>query len=648
MDKEAIAHAHTQIDTLFSEGGVFSARDPAWEPRKPQIDMAHAVLDALAHAGTLVAEAPTGTGKTLAYLVPALLYDRRLVISTRTKNLQEQIMGKDWPFVRALGFDAKVMVMKGRENYLCPHRYHRFLAEPRIRSRGEAANYERLVEWATTTQTGDRAELPWLADDDPLWPEVTSNRHNCPGKECQKEERCFLRLMRRKASNADILIVNHHLFFADLALKQGEHGEVIPDYQAVIFDEAHELEDVATAFFAARLTSFRFDEIDRDIVRALSARKVDDDVESLLTHVRIAADAVFDHFRRPYDGKRRLRADDVPPAAHADHDNLRERLAALSARLAKIAAAHEDEDIAQLARRANEIGLESEIIFDMEDASRVRYAEQRGRGVHLVAEPIEPAVFIKDALFKKAGPVVFTSATLATGYDFSYLRARLGLDFEIEEMALATCFDHATQAMLYVPREFPQPHDAAFADAFETQAEKILLATRGRAFLLFTSYRHMREQYERLASRLPFPCLLQGEGARSALLDRFRAEEGSVLFATSSFWQGVDVKGEALSCVIIDKLPFSAPGEPVIEARIEAIKERGGNAFFDYQVPQAIITLKQGLGRLIRHREDKGLLALMDTRVWQKGYGKRILAAVPDYPVVDRLENALAFANKLP
>ncbi|MCB9489773.1 MAG: ATP-dependent DNA helicase [Deltaproteobacteria bacterium] len=652
-----MADPFDDLKRFFGPDGLLAGSVDGYEERQAQAHMARKVMEALVHDGTLIAEAPTGTGKTLAYLIPALLYDRRVVISTGTKNLQEQIMQKDWPFLRdEIGFDAKVVVMKGRENYLCRARWAAYNRQGRFRSPQEAKDFTRLSEWVHTTETGDRAELSWLADDDPLWREVNSNQYNCPGKVCNGYEDCFLRRMRRKADSADIIVVNHHLFFADLALKHSSPGAVIPEYHGVIFDEAHDLEDVATAYFAARISNYMMQELHRDLAGHFGKwRNVPEACYVAMDGLADAADAFFDNFRMTssFDSKRRFAPATVPQKALEDFDRMTTHLSKIAYILKVHAPVGEDEGDTQDAftaalkdRVVGTLGA-SLAVMDSEDTENVRYVESRGRGVHLVAEPIEPGPKVRDALFSTAGPVVFTSATLSTAGNFKYFRGRMALDFAIEEDILPTCFDYATQALLYVPKLMPEPNSPDFVEAFCVQAERILTATQGRAFLLFTSYRNMREAFEMLSGRLPYKTMMQGQGSKSALIEDFRKDTHSVLFATASFWQGVDVAGQALSCVIVDKLPFQSPGDPLIEARIDAINARGENAFMDYQLPRAILALKQGLGRLIRRRTDRGILALMDTRVLTRRYGKTVLKSLPEFPVTNDMAELERYAATL-
>ncbi len=645
----AVSEMKKSIERYFGPSGLLAATVPDYEDRPGQFDMALSVLEAFEGSGTLIAEAPTGTGKTLAYLIPAMLFNRRVVISTNTKNLQEQIFLKDWPFLRdQLGFTQKVALMKGRNNYLCKARLELFYRQPRFRAKDEAAQWEKLQDWIQSTGTGDRAEIDWMPDGCAAWNDICSTRFTCGGSKCPRFGECFVQKMRRKAAAADILVVNHHLFFADLALKEGDFGEVIPDYHAVVFDEAHELEDVATSFFSSRISNYRIDELDRDTVRLVSfVCPTDKRFVSALKGMRVSADTFFDSFRGDFDQKYRLRPEKVDPEIMKNYGNLHERLQELSATCSSAAMDADSQDMKRLSERVEEILDDLDIVMDFADKEFVHYAESRGRGINVVAEPIQPGNRVKEALFTNAASVIFTSATLSTNGHFKYFTSRLGIDFEVEKKILPTCFDFKNQSVLYVPRDMPNPNTPDFLPAFISQALEIVNATQGRAFLLFTSIRNMREAFEAMAPELSFTCLLQGQGSKTALLDEFRSDTNSVLFATASFWQGVDVIGASLSCVIIDKLPFASPYDPVIEARIESINAGGGKAFFEYQVPQAIISLKQGLGRLIRHKNDRGLLVLTDSRVRTKGYGTQILKNLPEFPVTGNIEDVLQYAGTL-
>src|SRR5262245_34661971 len=616
--------------------------------------MADAVSAVFADGGVLLAEAGTGTGKTLAYLVPAILSRQRALVSTGTKNLQEQIFFKDLPVLRdSLGVPFTATYMKGRGNYLCLHRFDAMRtsgipASMRARDAYGHIHYMRVIdEWLDTTKTGDRAEIEDLPEDLSFWNDIAATTENCIGTECPRYNDCFVVRMRQRAAESDVVIVNHHLLCADAAVRQSNFGEVIPSCSFAIVDEAHQLEDVATQYFGLSVSSYRLDDFARDIVRALGARLVTDPDRA----EQMAADeARIRDASRPFFAAVDVLRRELPGGAASD-SRIRIRsketrrlaeegatlMAALEALEADIALTKDlPEDVLALSRRASELGDEIRFLLRADDPGYVYFLEPHGRGVFLRASPIDVSSIMRDVLFDRMRGTVLTSATLTVDGSFEYLRSRLGLR-RAQEVRLDSEFDYTRQAILYLPRKMPDPRSPQFADAAARQILEILKLTRGRAFVLFTSYANLREVERIAAAELEYPILVQGTAPRSALLREFKATPHSVLLATSSFWQGVDVVGDALSCVIIDKLPFASPGDPITAARIEAIAARGESAFEQYQVPLAILALKQGLGRLIRHRTDRGVLAVLDPRLRTMGYGKRFLASLPAAPVALQL-----------
>jgi ATP-dependent DNA helicase DinG len=597
--------------------------------------MAEKVLEAFCLEDVALVEAGTGTGKTLAYLVPALLCGRKTVVSTRTKNLQEQIFEKDIPFIRRwLGRGFKAAALKGRENYLCLRRFKAFLREPTFQTPGEALYLEALTGWAETTTTGDRATLSELPEDFTTWSDLSASAEQCLGGKCPEHGECFLQRARRAAAAADLVVVNHHLFMADLAVRRSGHGEVIPGYKAVVFDEAHQVEEVATQYFGLAVSSWRLNELRRDVEAALRlCGGAGPELVQILTWLRHQADALAFRFFAE-EGEFELWTEDSGPVM----DRLRAFGLRLSAQLSRLAsllearAAHE-EALEGLPKRAMEVGHDLDFILDGRDRSYVYYAERRKGGLFLRAAPIAVGPLLRERLYRPGLPLVFTSATLATNGAFDHLKERLGLLPEIEGLVVPSPFDFERRSLLYVPGVMPPPQHPDYPEALTQEIEALLALSRGRAFVLFTSYRNLGYVTERLAGRLPWPCLIQGEAPRSALLDRFRSRPGSVLFATQSFWEGVDVPGENLSAVIIDKLPFAPPDRPLIKARLERMREEGQDPFFAYQVPEAIISLKQGLGRLLRTQTDRGLLAVLDARLVSRGYGKTFLRSLPKSPL---------------
>jgi len=603
--------------------------------------MAQAVWDAIEGNRHLCVEAGTGTGKTLAYLLPAIFSNRRVVISTATKNLQEQLFSKDIPFLeKALGRKFPVCYMKGRSNYLCWNKLEAIEGAAYLFSPHDPEYLKLIKKWAQETDTGDRAELAELPEDILLWHHLDARRETCSGQKCRNFDACFVTKVRQQALQSDIIIVNHHLFFADLALRQGDFGSVLPDYAILIFDEAHELEDVATQYFGVMASNYRIEELARDTDRVLietgaSSTFLSDQISKLSERSK----DFFTTFQRR-EGRYILRplgsgagirrGINGIDAVSGPYRALRSQLEVLRTSLNNLPV--QSDSVEALARRTLELENDLSEILESDSNEHVYWCEIRGRGVFLWASPINIAEIMKERLFSRVDSAILTSATLSTGGNFQFAKSRLGLE-EADELIVPSHFDFANQSILYVPRNLPEPREEGWVSQACRELETILEASKGRAFILFTSYSQMEQVYESLKNRLPYPMLIQGEKSKSALLDIFRNTPNAVLFATSSFWQGVDVQGEQLSCVVIDKLPFSVPSDPVVAARISQINESGGNAFYDYQIPTATILLKQGMGRLIRSKADRGILALLDKRILTKSYGKMFLKSLPPAPL---------------
>jgi ATP-dependent DNA helicase DinG len=603
--------------------------------------MAAAVADVIARGGTLIAEAGTGTGKTLAYLVPAILSGKRVLVSTGTKNLQEQIFFKDIPLLRdALGTPFSATLMKGRSNYLCLHRFEMFRDKQSFErpERSERMVFLPIVtEWLKKTETGDRAELRDLPEDLPLWKEIAADAETCLGTECPRYGDCFVTLMRQRAAASDVVIVNHHLLCADAQLRKNAFGEVIPACATLVVDEAHQLEEVATQYFGIAVSNYRVDDLVRDIEGAVSlttellqaTSRVTERARTFFSSVALAQMNVA-------ESKARYNSDTFVEYFH-DGAMLAGALEGVEATLIlSLKKDDPDEIVASLARRARELRDDLTFVIRANDSDFVYYVESRGRGLFLRASPIDVSRVAKEALFDRMRTTVLTSATLAVDGSFEYVKSRLGVRDPME-LRVASEFDYTRQALLYLPRRVPPPKSPNFSAAAAREVIEILKRSRGRAFVLFTSYAVMRDVQQFVEMALPFPLLVQGTAPRSTLIERFRSTPNAVLLATASFWQGVDVVGDALSCVIIDKLPFASPADPVTAARIEAIKASGGDAFATYQVPLAILALQQGLGRLIRHRTDRGVLAILDPRLRTMGYGRRFLDSLPPAPVTQEL-----------
>ena len=619
---------------FFGPRGLLARALPTYEERPAQARLARAVEAVLGDGGLLLAEAGTGTGKTLAYLLPAVELGRRVVVSTGTKNLQEQLLTKDIPLLaRALGRDLSVAVMKGRGNYLCLLRYKSFGQAGSFRRFDEIPLFRAVEAWAPRTETGDRGEVEDLPDGADFWREISAASENCIGQSCPDFEPCWVTRMRQRALEADLVVVNHHLLCADLAVKDGSYGAVIPDYDTIVLDEAHLLEDVATQYFGVQVSSHRVEDLCRDVERELKAARLDArEVHAELDAVRHRAESFF--LTVAQGRGHRLKAGWMPPRVAEQAAAMLERFEGL--RTAVLAIPDRSDPLTTLAGRAQGLAHDLSFVLGAEDDGHVCFVETRGRGVFLRATPIDVSARLKDLLFDPMRAAVLTSATLAVDGGFEYLKSRLGLE-PTEELMLPSPFDFQEQAVLYVPRRMPEPSSPAFVDRVADEVTRLVDVSRGRAFVLITSYANMNAVAERIASRVPYPLLIQGEAPKPVLLETFRRTPGAVLLATASFWQGVDVAGEQLSCVIIDKLPFASPADPVVQARIERIRNRGGNPFQDYQVPVAILMLKQGLGRLIRASSDRGILAVLDSRLVERPYGRRFLESLPPARLVHDL-----------
>jgi ATP-dependent DNA helicase DinG len=612
------------IEDFFAPGGLLEQRLDDYEFRPSQVRMAEAVHRALEEQSHVIIEAGTGTGKTLAYLLPALIHGRRILVSTGTKTLQDQIFYKDIPLLEmVLGRSIRAAYLKGRNNYLCRIKLEQLHAEG-LFSPSELRSFKDIIEWAGETETGDRAELGSIGDDSDLWSRMDARRDRCIGTKCRDYERCFLTLMRQKAVEADIVVVNHHLFFADLSIRKSDVASILPDYSAVIFDEAHELEDIATDYFGFHISNFRLGEFIND------ANKLEVDA----VPVSRASDRFFNGFALLRDGRH-----PIPNLA-----GIEALIGALQDARRSIKQMKDfSGEYEALARRAGELESELEVFRSGRLENYVSWIERRDRGVFLEACPIDVSGMLQEKLFARIPTCVLTSATMTVGQSFEFMRTRLGVT-ESRELALATEFNIHRQTLLYIPKSMPDYRHPSYLERAAEEIRLVLRASQGRAFVLFTSYRQMEALHSALAGDLPYPCLIQGKGAgRSRLLEQFKITPNAVLFATASFWQGVDVKGEALSAVIIDKLPFQVPSDPLVAARSAHIQREGGNPFSDYHVPNAILRLKQGFGRLIRSTTDRGILAVLDTRLSTKSYGRLFMESLPEYEVTDRIRDLVEF-----
>jgi ATP-dependent DNA helicase DinG len=640
-----------------------SRTHPAYEFRKGQLQMAQAVEQALEEKRHLIVEAGTGTGKTLAYLMPVIRSGKRVIISTGTKNLQEQLFYKDIPFLeQALygeGSSSRLSVcyMKGRNNYLCRKKLYDLTDQPVLSGLSEIEQYRAISAWEKNTATGDRAELAELPESSLLWHKLDARADTCTGQKCSEWERCFITEMRRRAMESDIIIVNHHLFFADLAIKLQADGApdvgILPEAAAVVFDEAHELEDVAGNYFGISVSNLRVEELARDVEKSMQQNHMlSASLSGALGSLRDRSQLFFSVLPA---GEGRFSFETRREFLEENGDEflaLTQSLTRLAGELEALP--QKPEEIFNFVRRAQEIQVQLSFALESDDRNTVFWIDRRGgrgirdgrsasqgapvpvahnRGsqhVYLQATPIDVGPILRECLWSKLECAVLTSATLAVGGGFEYIRQRLGVE-HARESVLPSHFDYQAQALLYVPPDLPDPRTPQFTAKAADRIRQLLEITRGRAFVLFTSYAQMNDVYQRLLGEVEFPMLRQGDAPKSALLEEFRLTPNAVLFATSSFWQGVDVQGEQLSCVIIDRLPFAVPSDPIVAARVKAIDSDGGNAFFQYQVPAAVITLKQGFGRLIRSLHDRGLLVLLDNRILKKQYGRTFVESLPSY-----------------
>ncbi len=633
-------------DAVFGPDGLISKHHDNYEYRGGQVRMAAAIERAFAEGKHLIVEAGTGTGKTLAYLIPAINEVRRtkkrILISTGTKNLQEQLMEKDIPFLqKVLPKKFTAAYMKGRANYACLYRLHRAADQPILDGVDEIDNFNEVREWARATKSGDRAELTYLPENLPFWNRINAKSEACIGQKCPDFEPCFITQMRIGAENAEIIIVNHHLFFADLSVRGNQFGKVIPDYGAVIFDEAHLIEDIAADYFGTQVSNFQLDElvhdaaslpIDDAIANSMitrSASRVAGFIEQFWVRFKQARDQdgryplVADSFsHRGSDGEEHLSP--LGEAYHALDENLHRLETEIDVFSEKLPEAE------SVVRRIRQARFDLGFIVKQADTNFVYWLERRGRGIFLQASPVDVSSMLKVKLFDKVDSCILTSATLATNGSFNFIRDRLGLSAaKTDTLVAPSSFDHEKQSILYLPKAMPDPRAPEFSQMAAREIVKITNVTRGHAFVLCTSNSSMAALFELVSSRTNYPCFLQGTMSKTGLLEKFRETPNAILFATSSFWQGVDVRGEQLSCVIIDKLPFAVPTDPIVQARAKFIDENGGRSFFDYSVPQAIIALKQGIGRLIRSSTDRGVIAILDPRLRTKAYGRDFLASLP-------------------
>ncbi len=675
---ETQTRALPTLHEFFAPGGILARSPLPYEYRPGQLEMAKAVERALQEHRHLIVEAGTGTGKTLAYLLPALRTGQRVIVSTGTKALQDQLYFRDVPFLETLLGGLRVCYMKGRANYLCRHKLVQLRDQPVLSGLEEIDQYRQIAEWEKTTETGDRAELGGMPESSALWNKLDARGEACLGQECPDYRRCFITEMRRRALESDIIIVNHHLFFADLAVKREAGGApdagILPEAAAVVFDEAHELEDVASSYFGVTVSNMRMEDLARDLDVALRGKEGAAGVPALTQQLRERTRLFFAALPVEVDGRQPFaNRDDFLEGSGDLYVGLRATLRRLEGEMENL---KDVDEAAPMRKRVARLRGELEFLMESNDRNVVYWLERRALGgggsdggrasrpgpqkrgtggtqsgmrggggsrtTFLQATPIDVSELLHDMVFETIPTVVLTSATLTVQGGFEHMRRRLGLT-EGRELVVPSHFRYGEQAILYLPPEMPDPREPEFPAAAAECIRTVLDITKGRAFCLFTSYSQMRDLYERLMPVLDWPILLHGTAPRKALLEEFRATPNAVLFGTASFWQGVDVQGEQLSCVIIDRLPFAVPSDPVVQARMKAIEEDGGKPFFDYQVPEAVLTLKQGFGRLIRSLEDRGVLVLLDPRIRRQRYGQTFLQSLPPYRMTTELSDVVRF-----
>jgi len=637
---QSFKHRVSSARELLGPDGPFASEISGFTPRDCQQEMAEAVEEAIADAQILIAEAGTGTGKTFAYLVPALQSGKRVIVSTGTKTLQDQLFHRDLPRVReVLGARLRTSLLKGRANYLCLYRLEQTHKDGRLTSREQVGQLQAIREWGQRTSSGDRGEFAEVPEESPLWPRVTSTAENCLGAECPMFGDCFVVKARRAAQEADLVVVNHHLLFADLAIKQEGFGEILPGAHAFVLDEAHQIPELAGQFFSTSVTARQITEMASDALAECGS------VSGALAGLREPIEAIAPAVKRV-----RLELDALPAkGGFAAIENLAEAQSALRTleealrKLAEALAAQAERSRGLTAahERAEALCQRLHTVLDGGAHDAVHWYELSTHGFSFHATPLDLAPPLRALREQSRASWIFTSATLSVAGEFDHFSRQLGLDDPVTT-SLPSPFDYARQALTYLPKGLPDPNAPDFTERVIAAARPVLDAARGRTFLLFTSHRALKRAAELLAD-VPFPLFVQGTAPRHQLLTQFRESGNGVLLGAASFWEGVDVAGEALSCVIIDKLPFAAPDDPVLEARLSALRESGGNPFFEWQVPAAVIALKQGAGRLIRDVADRGVLMLCDPRLTTRAYGKLFLRSLPPMPVTRELGDVQRF-----
>ncbi len=631
-----------EVNEYFRAGGRLESSLDGFEAREGQLIMAEGVSRCLRERNTFLVEAPTGIGKTIAYLIPVILSDMTVVVSTGTKNLQDQIYYRDLPrLLKALGINIAVCYIKGRSNYLCQRRFQS--AKESLKEQ-KNKNITRFLDWVEETKTGDREEMDFIPDDWVYWKAVCSGAETCYGQKCAFFSSCFVTLLRKKAFASKIIVTNHYLFFADLAIKEVSNGEVIPPYEAVVLDEGHHIEKVASHYFGFTLSNYRVDELRRDIIKSVKDNGLSlPELEQARKDMETEAFGFFSSFPALKNEANTL----ISRVIHAHALNIKSEQ--LSESLKKLASTinkftEKSEDFPALQRRSVELATTLEFIINGSDQAFVYWLEKRGKGIFLHATPIDISEKLSTTLFQEQKPVIISSATLTTEGKFDYFKENLGITESKYELCPSN-FDYLKQSLIFVPKNLPEPSHPDFLEKSCEVLQELMETTKGRALILCTSKRNMENMYHCLAPKLDFPCLIQGKLPKTTLLKKFREQTHSILFATGSFWEGVDIPGETLSCVVIDKLPFESPYEPMVDARINYIKKSGKNPFKEYQVPKAVIALRQGFGRLIRGKMDRGVFTVLDSRILSRYYGKTFIKSLPECRQVSSIEEVCNFIN---
>ena len=632
------------VSELFAANGPLAAVMSGYRVREAQVHMAEAVEQCIVNEGVLLAEAGTGTGKTLAYLVPVLLSGKRAVISTGTKNLQEQVFFKDIRFLQeALGLPVRTVYLKGQDNYLCRRRLAELLRSPAALGYS-AERLAALKRWADTTKTGDRMEAEGLSDDDPLWWEVCSTKDTRIGSRCPYFDECFVTAARKQALAADVVVVNHHLYFADAAMRIGG-GSLLPKHDILVFDEAHGIEDVAVEFFSRTVSSGQLERLVPDVLKTVGVAALRDDPGEqgrarLAANVKEAASGFFLHFRGE-EGRSRFVPEEISGACIEAYHRLDASLDAFENSVCGLEG--RDEAVDHAAGRIRRVRDDLATLVTESAAGHINWQEQRRRTVILGRSPISVSELLRESVFFTVPSVVLTSATLSTGGDFRFLKSRVGIDFDVQELTVSSPFNYETQSCLYVPEQIADPREATFPEQAAEIAASLIEITGGGALVLCTSYRHMSAIHRLLKGRVPGMLAVQGEAPKRHLLQRFAADRDGTLVATAGFWQGVDLPGDALRLVIMDKLPFASPGDPLEAARIASLEAEGRKPFIEYQVPAAALLLKQGFGRLIRTEADRGIAAILDRRLVTKNYAEIFRRSLPPCPRFSRIDEVRAW-----